>query len=33
MGGFGWIRQLAGLPVRVYCTNFVFEGVFIVLIA
>jgi hypothetical protein len=29
----GWIRQLAGLPVRVYCTNVVFEDVFIVLIA
>jgi len=32
MGGFGWIRQLAGLPVRVYCTDVVFEDVFTVLI-
>jgi hypothetical protein len=30
MGGFGWIRQLVGLPVRVYSINFVFEDVFIV---
>jgi hypothetical protein len=33
MGWFGWIRQLASLPVRVYCSNVVFEDLFIVLLA